>query len=110
MIYIKGRIKKLKLKTRKEGKKMAKLSARGRKEVVRMKYIRAGIDGISELALMSDGTVLTKLTWKYEGKIESTGWKVRGKIKGWRDMTFNEAVEASRKWIEHQEKAGYVKS
>jgi hypothetical protein len=72
---------------------MAKLSARGRSEVARFTKER-DIEGDElvtwrrkERALMSDGTVLEKLTVRFKASTYSAaylhnyGWKVRGKLK-----------------------------
>ena len=66
---------------------MAKLSARGRKELVRVtREVEPKEEGRPAMrisrALMSDRTVLKKVDYKHaDGMKHSTGWKVEGKAK-----------------------------
>ncbi len=65
---------------------MAKLSARGRKELVRVQKLHLDGDvrfSRTTLTLMSDGVILRKHDWKRVGacRSESTGWTVQTRIK-----------------------------
>ena len=66
---------------------MAKLSARGRKEVVRLSHAgEVDRELVSwekvTVALMSDNTVLEKrdVRFRSDGRPHTWGWKVRGKL------------------------------
>lgn len=68
---------------------MAKLKARGRRELVRMvadlveEPDSSFTEGKHYAALMTDGNVLVRQTarWKDSGQLHDWGWKVKGKIK-----------------------------
>jgi len=79
---------------------MAKLSARGRTELARIKK-----DNTTH-AIMSDWHILRKSSWldHYTKKKENSGWTVAGKLskKGSKDI--REAVE---KFVAKMEKGGY---
>ena len=82
---------------------MAKLSARGRKELVRVEKEESTPDGEltvwsrTTLALMSDLKVLKKLDvrFKSDDRPYSYGWKVYGKAKA--DLTADRFVEVFAK-------------
>jgi hypothetical protein len=89
--------------------KMAKLSARGRKELVRVSRTltlspeesSVTLERRTTLALMDDRTVLEKLdvVFRSDGAKHSYGWKVRGKAK--------EGVTVDA-FLKAYEKAGYA--
>lgn len=67
---------------------MAKLSARGRTELCRVSKVlpdqEPGVTVTRFRALMSDGVILHKTSWKYDSKDRSnhdTGWKVGNRLK-----------------------------
>lgn len=83
---------------------MAKLSARGRTELLRLERYENETDPLSdtgeirplvrrELALMSDRVVLSKATFtRPDGSTHSAGWSVLGKLKDGQTVeTFREA-------------------
>ena len=90
---------------------MAKLSARGRKELARLAKEKATPDGDltiwekSTITLMSDGNVLRKLDCRFKpdqydpnGRLHSYGWKKYGKIK---------AGVSTEQFVEIYQKSGY---
>jgi hypothetical protein len=69
---------------------MAKLTANGRTELVRLAKTAPGSDSSSgaietvrtEIAVMSDRKLLQKTTWFKDGKLDfTTGWKLRSKMR-----------------------------
>ena len=95
---------------------MAKLSARGRTEVMRFSKETEG-DGLdlikrkTTIAIMSDGNILKKFTtwWKniyHNNGMERRdgGWSVSGKFKKGLDLPMS-----TNKYYEQYEKIGYVK-
>lgn len=88
---------------------MARLSARGRTELVRVSKAEDVTDSDSVVtwrrytkALMSDGTILEKVDvrFKSDGSRHSYGWKAKGKAK--KGLTAEQFVEVFAK-------AGYTK-
>ena len=85
---------------------MAKLSARGRKEVFRLErqLLSESDSAFTEnrltIAVMDDRTILQKHSarWKDTGKLHTWGWKKKGKLKS--DVSFDAAKE-------HYIKCGY---
>ena len=75
---------------------MAKLSARGRVELARFEKRtpdsndpnEAFVDNRFQLAAMSDGHILKKMTarWKDTGRIHDWGWKDLAKVKAGNDI------------------------
>lgn len=88
---------------------MAKLSARGRKELARVtKVVFPGEEELTSqrrytLSLMSDGVILEKIdvVFRSDGKKHSYGWKVRSKVK--------ESV-TPEKFVAVFEKKGYARA
>ena len=86
---------------------MAKLSARGRRELLRVERERSTPDGEltiwerTTLAVMSDGGVLSKLDVRFRpdayepgGRLHSYGWKRKGKLAAGKTVeTFRQAYE-----------------
>lgn len=88
---------------------MAKLSARGRTELARVAREQHYTDRLTgefkeytvRLALMSDGKVLIKRSWRDEnGKTANSGWTVRGTLK--KGIT-------TEQWVERRLADGWVK-